>query len=314
MSATPHTTRRRRRVPKKLAAITMAGVVIGNTAADAAPQRPTLDPAQVCNLHTVVSGDTMSRVAKRAGITLEDFIARNRHVINPDRLWPNDVLVINCEARTVAIPAPAPTSTSPTRPSAPPAPAPTAPPAEVQRIVKQPWADLGEWPNSMGCTRAEYDESDKGKERCLTQVWLDGEQVHNGVASQALILRTLFNEGARGNKLIGLAAVTQGESNRRLNSEGDQHLADKTWDASISPWQIRSENKQRGKGTARDIEALRARPLEHGAAAASEIYYAALAAGRDPLSPWTAHLLKNDRAFLEPYRLLAQRLGMLDGQ
>ena len=141
--------------------------------------------------------------------------------------------------------------------------------------------------------------------------FIPGERVVDGVASQGLILRALYDVGARGNQLIGLAAITEGESNRRLNAEGDQHLADRTWDASVTPWQIRSQNQQRGKGTARDLDALRADPLGHGALAAVEIYQAALEQGRDPLSPWTAHLKGNDRSFVEPYRSLAQQMGLL---
>lgn len=288
---TPHTTRRKR-VPKKLAAMTVAGVVLGGSAASAAPepQRPTLDPQQVCNLHTVVSGDTMSRVAKRAGITLEDFIARNRHVANPNLIYVNDVLVINCEARTVATTTTL--STVPTTTTAPSSPPPTAPPAEVQRVVKP--APSVEWPGA--------------------NPFIPGEQVVDGVASQSLILRALHNAGARGNQLVGLAAVTECESNRRLNAEGDQELRDHAWDMSLTPWQIRGAKNQQGKGTARDVDALRADPLGHGAAAAVEIYAAALAQGRDPLNPWTCHLNRHDRSFIEPYRSLAQQLGMLDGE
>ncbi len=284
---TPHTTRRKKRVPKKLAAIVAAGAVIGNTAADAAPQRPTLDPQQVCNLHTVVSGDTMSRVAKRAGITLEDFIARNRHVANPNLIYVNDVLVINCEARTVTTTAP-PTTLAPTT-TVPSSPPPTAPPAEVQRVVKP--APSVEWPGA--------------------NPFIPGEQVVDGVASQGLILRALHNAGARGNQLIGLAAVTECESNRRLNAEGDQHLADRTWDASVTPWQIRSANQQRGKGTARDIDALRADPLGHGAAAAVEVYNARLAAGGDPMRAWTCYLNGHHKSFIAPYTSLAEQMDLL---
>lgn len=286
---TPHTTRRKR-VPKKLAAIVAAGAVIGNTAADAAPQRPTLDPTQVCNLHTVVSGDTMSLVAKRAGITLADFLARNGHVGNPNLIYPGDVLVINCEQRTVTTTAP-PTTQAPTTtvPSSPPTPTTTAPPAEVQRIVKP--APSVEWPGA--------------------NPFLPGEQIVDGVASQGLILRALHNAGARGNQLISLAAVSECESNRRLNAEGDQHLADRTWDASVTPWQIRSQHQQRGKGTARDIDALRDDPLGHGAAAAVEVYNARLAAGGDPMRAWTCYLNGHHKSFIAPYTSLAEQMGLL---
>lgn len=143
--------------------------------------------------------------------------------------------------------------------------------------------------------------------------FIPGEVVQDGVVSQGLILRALYDAGARGNALIGIAAVTECESNRRLNAEGDHDLRDQTWDVSLTPWQIRGAKNQQGKGTARDVDALRADPVRHGAAAAVEIYQAALAKGRDPLAPWTCHLNRNDRAFVAPYTELARQMGLLDG-
>lgn len=286
-----------KRTAQRAAAMLILGGVVGAGNANAAPQRPTLDPGQVCNLHTVVSGDTLSKIAKRNGITLDEFIARNRHVVNPNLIYPGDVVVINCEQRTVTPPTTSPTTSlapaltvqGPAKLTSDSAPAPTAPPAEVQRVVKP--APSVEWPGA--------------------NPFIPGEQVVDGVASQGLILRTLHNAGARGNQLIGLASITECESNRRLNAEGDQHLADRTWDASVTPWQIRSQNQQRGKGTARDIDALREDPLGHGAAAAIEIYDAALAAGRDPLRPWTCYLNGHHRSFIAPYTSLAEQMGLL---
>lgn len=255
------------------------------TKADAA-QRPTLDPTLTCDLYTVRAGDWMSKIAVKNGLTAQELIARNPHVPDPNRIWPGDELVLRCTPRK-------PTTTTTTTTTTP-APSSTVPPVEVNAMQAAPKpAPVVEWPGAMP--------------------FIPGEQVVDGVASQALILRSLYNAGARGNLLIGLAAVTEGESNRRLNAEGDHDLRDATWDVSLTPWQIRGDKNQQGKGTARDVDALRADPLGHGAAAAVEIAQAKLAQGRDPLSPWTAHLVGNDRSFVAPYTDLARQMGLLDG-
>jgi hypothetical protein len=272
----------RRRAAQRVAALLIASGVIGVGTASADPRRPAIDPGLDCTLYPVVSGDTLSAIARRNGLTLGDIIARNPHLTNPSLIYPQDQVVIRCTPKPDV--RPAPSSTEPPTTTAAPQPAP-----EMQRVEKP--AIVIDWPGFND--------------------FIPGEQIVDGVASQSLILRALWDAGARGNQLIALAAVTEMESNRRINAEGDHELRDATWDLSLTPWQIRSAKNQKGKGTARDVDALRADPIGHGAAAAVEIYDAALAAGRDPVSPWTAHLKGHDRSFLEPYRLLATALGML---
>jgi hypothetical protein len=253
--------------------VTLAGVVVSAHAAGADPR---LAPPEqrMCEIVVVEPGDSMSKLGASRGLALAEVLGLNGHIENPNLIYPGDEIVVGC---TIGLEPP------------PPAPVEAVPVNEVPRAPRP--APTVEWPGF--------------------NPFIPGEVVVDGVASQSLILRTLYDAGARGNQLIGLAAITEGESNRRLNAEGDEHLADRTWGPSVTPWQIRSANAQRGHGTARDLDALRADPLGHGAAAAIEIYDAALTAGRNPLGPWTAHLKGNDRSFIEPYRSLAEQMGLL---
>lgn len=139
--------------------------------------------------------------------------------------------------------------------------------------------------------------------------WLPGDQIVDGVASQTAIVRALYNAGARGNQLLTLAAVTECESNRRIAAVGDQHLTDRTWGPSVSPWQIRTLKADTGRGTARDIEY--ASTLEGGADAAVQVWNGRLAAGANPASAWTCWINGHHRSFVEPYRTIAEHYGWL---
>jgi len=287
-----------KRTAQRAAAMLVLGGVIGAGNASAAPQRPTLDPGQVCNLHTVVSGDTLSKIAKRNGITLDEFIARNRHVTNPNLIWPGDVVVINCEQRTVTPPSSS-TTVPPTTTAASPPPAP-APPAEVQRIVKPASIDVDKIIRD-GARSVTFDDG-CNPPRTGT--------VYNDEA----LLAALYKAGARGNQLIGLAAISNGEGNGILEVEGDCTLQTKEWDSSFGAFQIRAEKKKQGTGEARDKDAL-LESIEHQAWAAIQVYNGALAAGRDPLTPWTGYTNREGfRATFARIAPIAQRLGMLDGQ
>ena len=239
----------------------------------------------------------MSLVARRAGITLDDFIARNRHIVNPNKLWPNDVLVINCETRTVTVTTTAPTTT--TGPSSPP-PVPTVAPAEVQRIAKRPPIDVDKIIRE-GAQAVTFDDS-CNPPRSGTY--------YNDEA----LLAALYKAGARGNQLIGLAAISTGEGNGILDVEGDCLLRDKEWDSSFGAFQIRAVKKLEGTGEARDKEALLS-SIEHQAWAAIQVYNGAAAAGRDPLTPWTGYTNREGfRVTATRVAAIAQRLGMLDGE
>lgn len=55
---------------------------------------PTAPPKPTPQTYTIATGDTLSRVAKRFGVTLEALLAANPQIKNPDRLGIGDVLVI----------------------------------------------------------------------------------------------------------------------------------------------------------------------------------------------------------------------------
>lgn len=273
----------KKRAPRIVAAVTAVAALGGCVATAEAAQRPTLDPTLQCDIYTVKPGDWMSKIALKNGLTAQELIARNPHIPDPNRIYVGDEVVVRCLPRKPTITpttVPAPTTT-------------VAPPplleVNAMQSAPKPLAVV-EWPGAMP--------------------FIPGEQVLDGVVSQSLVLRALHNQGARGNQLIGLAAITEGESNRRLDAEGDQHLADRTYGPSIGIFQVRSMKALAGTGQARDADALRGN-LEHQAWAAIQVYNGALAAGRDPLSPWTCHLVGNDRAFVAPYTELADKMGLL---
>lgn len=131
----------------------------------------------------------------------------------------------------------------------------------------------------------------------------------NVVTKQA-VLAALYNQGARGNQLIGLAAVTDAESGRRLDAVGDANIATGKWDYSAGVWQIRGVKDQRGQGTTRDVE--RNHTLEGGAKSAVELFNQAQERGQDPLSPWSVHLNGWDAGQTEVYRQLATDMKLLE--
>lgn len=62
---------------------------------DASPTPlPTEPPAPTPQVYVVASGDTMSRIAKRFGITVEQLLQANPQIRNPDRITVGDELVI----------------------------------------------------------------------------------------------------------------------------------------------------------------------------------------------------------------------------
>lgn len=262
--------RTRRRV-RAAVPLTIAGIVATAHAAEADPR---LAPPEQrhCEIAVVESGDSMSKIGAARGLTLPEIIGLNGHIANPNLIYPGDELVVGC---TISLEA------------APPAPTVTAPVAELPRVPRP--APAVDWPGF--------------------NPFIPGEQIVDGVASQGLILRALHDAGARGNQLILLAAVTEGESNRRINAVGDTDIATDGWGASVSPWQIRTRVADRGSGSNRDID--RVSTLQGGAEAALAIYEAALDRGRDPMSPWTAYLKGHHRSFVDPYRSLADQMGLL---
>lgn len=64
------------------------------TVAPSASVEPTATPAPTPKTYTVSSGDTMSKIAKRFGITLEALLGANPQIKNPDKIKIGDQLVI----------------------------------------------------------------------------------------------------------------------------------------------------------------------------------------------------------------------------
>ncbi|WP_066633493.1 substrate-binding domain-containing protein [Desulfolucanica intricata] len=62
------------------------------------PRSPAACPAGFQGRYTVVSGDTMFLIARRMGIRMEDLIAANPHISDPNRISPGDVLCVPGQA------------------------------------------------------------------------------------------------------------------------------------------------------------------------------------------------------------------------
>lgn len=280
----------RRRAAQRVAALFLASGVIGAGTAAADPRRPVLDPTQDCTLHTVVSGDTLSRIAQRNGLTLEDVIARNRHLTNPDLIWPGDQAVIRCAPKADTRPAPSSTVTEPPTTTFP------QPEAAMQRIVRPNLEQI----IADGTTPTTFSDSCGNRNSAGTALTPDA------------LVALLYKMGARGNQLIGLAAVAPGESGMVVEKVGDCRLEDRQWGPSVGLFQVRTVKPEKGKDTPRDIEHIS--DAEGNAWAAIQVYNSALSQGRDPLNPWTAHLRGDDRPHVATMTEAAQRLGLLDGE
>jgi LysM repeat protein len=67
----------------------------GTSAGPSGSVEPTLAPAQTPQTYVVATGDTMSKIANRFGVSLDDLIAANRETVpDPDKLGVGDILVI----------------------------------------------------------------------------------------------------------------------------------------------------------------------------------------------------------------------------
>lgn len=69
-----------------------------SSSAQAAPStsaEPTAVPAATPNVYVVKTGDTMSKIAKKFGVSLDDLIAANKDTIkNPDKLQVGQEVII----------------------------------------------------------------------------------------------------------------------------------------------------------------------------------------------------------------------------
>lgn len=141
---------------------------------------------------------------------------------------------------------------------------------------------------------------------------LDGfiaEREPDGRATPRAVLAALVKAGAHGTQLVTLAAITEGESGRKIDALGDTGIQTSKWGPSGGVFQIRSVKAERGQGTTRDLD--RVLTLEGGARSAVELWDQAQARGQDPGSPWTAYLKGWHRAHLDGYAAIARAEGWL---
>lgn len=72
-----------------------AGVASGSTAAAPTPtRRPTPVPAPTPEIYIVASGDTLGRIANEHGFTVEELLAANPQLEDPDRIAVGDEIII----------------------------------------------------------------------------------------------------------------------------------------------------------------------------------------------------------------------------
>lgn len=137
--------------------------------------------------------------------------------------------------------------------------------------------------------------------------WL-GELEAPGVPSRRAVLAALYKVGARGDKLITLAAISDPESGRRLDAKGDTTIATGPWSYSSGIFQIRGLKAETGKGTTRDT--VRNHTLLGGAQSASELWDQSVARGKPGWQPWTAAILNHHVGHVPTYTALAAEMGL----
>jgi len=128
------------------------------------------------------------------------------------------------------------------------------------------------------------------------------------IASKRAILAALWKAGARGDQLITLAAITEGESGRKITAIGDVEIQTGDWGPSVSVFQIRTLKSQTGKGTTRDIN--RASTLEGGARSAVELWNQSVERGKPGGTPWTAWLKAWHTPHMASYAAAAAEMGL----
>ena len=66
-----------------------------SAAASTAPPEPTPTPAPTSQTYTIAQGDTLSKIAKEFGLTLEQLLEANKDTIeDPDLISVGDVIII----------------------------------------------------------------------------------------------------------------------------------------------------------------------------------------------------------------------------
>nr|MBA2558266.1 LysM peptidoglycan-binding domain-containing protein [Chloroflexota bacterium] len=65
-----------------------------STAVETATPRPTPTPAPTPQVHIVASGDTLGGIARQNGLTIEELLAANPQITDPDRISIGDEIII----------------------------------------------------------------------------------------------------------------------------------------------------------------------------------------------------------------------------
>lgn len=137
--------------------------------------------------------------------------------------------------------------------------------------------------------------------------WLTERDAPN-IASKRAILAALYKAGARGDQLITLAAITEGESGRKITALGDIDIQTGSWGPSGGAFQVRSVKSERGKGTTRDLD--RVLTLEGGARSAVELWNQSVERGKPGWQPWTAAQKSWHVPHLPAYTAAAKEMGL----
>jgi LysM repeat protein len=81
----------------------------GTSAGPSGSVEPTGAPAPTPQTYVVATGDTMSNIASRFGVSLDDLIAANRETVpDPDKLDVGDILIIPLPSAAPGLPTAAP--------------------------------------------------------------------------------------------------------------------------------------------------------------------------------------------------------------
>lgn len=135
------------------------------------------------------------------------------------------------------------------------------------------------------------------------------ERAPDGRATQRAVLAALYAAGARGEQLVTLAALTEGESGRKVDSLGDVDIQDATWGPSAGVFQIRTVKAQRGTGQTRDVD--RVATLDGGARSAVELWDQSVARGKPGGQPWSAWQRGWHESYIATYTAIAKTEGWL---
>ena len=65
-----------------------------SASADASAGLPSAEPAPATVVYVVKAGDTMSKIARKYGLTVDQILAANKSIKNPNRIKPGDKITI----------------------------------------------------------------------------------------------------------------------------------------------------------------------------------------------------------------------------